>query len=194
MSNIKHESSSSSDESLDVTSSKFDAMKALYSNKVKLPVPSAKPFDNMAKYESIAKRLRGELPEMKPISNEETASQSDLETAGTSQSQTSRVPKEEYQRFLPHQQMVRGKARKAASNLLTRMAAAPPPLQRLRQAAASNPRCRVRVVTRNERGVHGRLEGYVVLFDKHWNLAMADVTEVFYRTAPRRAKDFFVGR
>lgn len=49
------------------------------------------------------------------------------------------------------------------------------------------------MVTRNEHGIHGRLEGYVVLFDKHWNLAMSDVTEVFYRPAPRRAKDYFLG-
>ncbi|KAK3928845.1 U7 snRNA-associated Sm-like protein LSm11 [Frankliniella fusca] len=47
------------------------------------------------------------------------------------------------------------------------------------------------VVTRDAQGVHGRLEGYVVLFDKHWNLAMSDVTEVFYRSTPRRAKDYF---
>lgn len=188
MSNIKNDSSSSSDESLDPTSDKFDALKALYSQKVKLPMPNAHPLDNIAKYDSVMKQSKRK-EELN--ADKGTERQPGMDIDGASQSKTSAVPKKEYQRFLPHQQMVPGKARKPQSNLLKRMDTVPPPLRRLREAAAT--RCRVRVVTRDEHGVRGRLEGYVVLFDKHWNLAMADVTEVFYRSAPRRAKDFFVG-
>lgn len=76
-------------------------------------------------------------------------------------------------------------------NLLSRMPAAQPPFQRLWETMEGPVRSRVRVVTRDACGVHGRLEGYVELFDKHWNLALSDVTEVFYRSAPTRAKDYF---
>lgn len=96
-------------------------------------------------------------------------------------------------RFLPHQQMIKATPKAPKQNLLTRMTKHKPPFASLWEAVSAEPRRRIRVVTRDEHGIHGRLEGYLVLFDKHWNLAMTDVSEVYYRTAPRRAKDFFHG-
>lgn len=47
--------SSSSDESLDLSSKKFDPRRALYSPKFQIPVPSAAIYDNLSKYESVIK-------------------------------------------------------------------------------------------------------------------------------------------
>ncbi len=60
MSVKKEECSSSSDESLDLTSAKFDALRALYSRKVKVPVPEARPLDNVAAYASMTARKEKE--------------------------------------------------------------------------------------------------------------------------------------
>lgn len=46
---------SSSDESLDVTSEKFNPIKALYSSGSIIPVPSAQTYDNITKYEAAIK-------------------------------------------------------------------------------------------------------------------------------------------
>lgn len=49
---------SSSDESLDPTSEKFDPLKALYSQKARIPAPEAAVYDNLAKFESVV--LKGQ--------------------------------------------------------------------------------------------------------------------------------------
>jgi len=54
--------SSSSDETLDVTSEKFDPLKAIYSEKIKVPFPEAKSFDNLAQYITVSERIAGKRP------------------------------------------------------------------------------------------------------------------------------------
>ena len=49
------DNNSSSDESLDLSSDKFDPLKALYSSKVSVPVPTAPRYDNLSKYETAQK-------------------------------------------------------------------------------------------------------------------------------------------
>ncbi|KAJ1520691.1 hypothetical protein ONE63_003793 [Megalurothrips usitatus] len=190
-------SSSSSDESLDPTSEKFDALKALYSKKVKVPVPQALTLDNLAKYVTLQKQMQGKAPVPKPKDDSKPKRKpgSKMPGAGTSLGAgTSSDAQSDYNpRFLPHQQMIKATPKAPKQNLLTRMTKYKPPFASLWEAVSAEPRRRIRVVTRDEHGIHGRLEGYLVLFDKHWNLAMTDVSEVYYRTAPRRAKDFFHG-
>lgn len=48
-------------------------------------------------------------------------------------------------------------------------------------------RIRVKVYTRNARGVRGHVEAYVAAFDKHWNLALEDCFEVWTRKCKRKA-------
>jgi len=45
---------------------------------------------------------------------------------------------------------------------------------------------RVKVLTRKLNGVRGTCTGVLIAFDKHWNLAMADVDETYSR--PRNRK------
>lgn len=49
--------SSSSDESLDIKSDKFDPLKALYSSKIRVPLTNVKVYDNISKYEAVSKGL-----------------------------------------------------------------------------------------------------------------------------------------
>lgn len=55
------ESSSTSDESLDVKSVKFDPMKALYSTKIDLSVTKAPIYDNVSKFEAVMSGLSGQM-------------------------------------------------------------------------------------------------------------------------------------
>ncbi|KAK1134276.1 hypothetical protein K0M31_012057 [Melipona bicolor] len=55
------ESSSTSDESLDVKSVKFDPMKALYSRKIDLSVTKAPIYDNVSKFEAVMSGLSGQM-------------------------------------------------------------------------------------------------------------------------------------
>lgn len=54
------ESSSTSDESLDVTSVKFNPMKALYSKKIQLSTSKAPIYDNVSKFEAVISGLAGQ--------------------------------------------------------------------------------------------------------------------------------------
>lgn len=46
---------------------------------------------------------------------------------------------------------------------------------------AISERRRIEVLTRDCRGIHGILIGWLIIFDKHMNLIMSDVDEVFRR-------------
>ncbi|XP_029678072.1 uncharacterized protein LOC115244522 [Formica exsecta] len=46
---------------------------------------------------------------------------------------------------------------------------------------------RIKVYTRNARGIRGHVEAYVAAFDKHWNLALEDCFEVWSRKVKRKA-------
>lgn len=50
---------SSSGDSTDVCSEKFDSFKTLYSENVRVPVPEAPIFDNLSKFESVV--LKGQV-------------------------------------------------------------------------------------------------------------------------------------
>ncbi|KAK3928844.1 U7 snRNA-associated Sm-like protein LSm11 [Frankliniella fusca] len=159
MSQKKEECSSSSDESLDLTSAKFDALRALYSRKVKIPVPDARPLDNIAAYESMKKRQEGIIKPPKKsyqtqrLSSTDQSTGSTSEKAGTSRdaSPSSSIPPG--RRFLPHQEnqplppgeMIPAKKKDPKSNLLSRMPASKPPFQRLWQSMEGPTRTRVRV-------------------------------------------------
>lgn len=54
------ESSSTSDESLDATSVKFNPMKALYSKKIQLSASKAPIYDNVSKFEAVISGLAGQ--------------------------------------------------------------------------------------------------------------------------------------
>merc|ERR1719166_778175 len=59
------------------------------------------------------------------------------------------------------------------------------PLAVLRDCARAG--TRVKVWTRGPANIRGFLSGFLVAFDKHWNLALTDVDEQFTRRRARKA-------
>ncbi|XP_017765305.1 PREDICTED: U7 snRNA-associated Sm-like protein LSm11 [Eufriesea mexicana] len=166
------ESSSTSEESLDVQSVKFDPMKALYSTKIQLSGRKAPIYDNVSKFEAVLSGLSA-----RPKKKDQTV-------IGK--------PGECSRRFLPHQEPVTGRTTTGGRewsiegrNVLAKMQRTFGPLGMLHGYMES--RTRVKVYTRNARGIRGHVEAYVAAFDKHWNLALEDCFEVWTRKVKRKA-------
>ncbi|XP_029037261.1 U7 snRNA-associated Sm-like protein LSm11 [Osmia bicornis bicornis] len=167
------ESSSTSDESLDVKSVKFDPIKALYSSKIQLSSSKAPIYDNVCKFESV---LLGLAAKTKKKNITDTVAQGESSK----------------RRFLPEQEPVAGKKAgrgggriTEGKNVLAKMQQAFGPLGILHGYMEN--RVRVKVYTRNARGIRGHVEAYVAAFDKHWNLALEDCFEVWTRKVKRKA-------
>ncbi|KAF0300127.1 U7 snRNA-associated Sm-like protein LSm11 [Amphibalanus amphitrite] len=80
--------------------------------------------------------------------------------------------------------------KKQLRSVLTRMEKAiPGPCGRLKWYM--DQRVKVKVYTRNFGRVRGVLTGYIVAFDKHWNLCLEDVDEVYQKKV--RRKSCFLG-
>ncbi|XP_070159332.1 U7 snRNA-associated Sm-like protein LSm11 [Polyergus mexicanus] len=152
--------SDTSDESLDAGSDKFDPLKALYSPKMRIE-PSAPIYDNISKFEAMMKGINV-----------------------LTKSSKSTVPESSRQRFLPHQEPV-PRQRRERKNVLLKMQKTIGPLGMLH--GCMEKRIRIRVYTRNARGIRGHVEAYVAAFDKHWNLALEDCFEVWSRKVKRKA-------
>lgn len=94
----KSTSSEGSSTDLDVTSPKFKPLRALYSNKTQIPVPHAKPLDNVTSFEARFRMLGG--------FDERYSDQRIQEIRKASSSaKNPTIPKGEapVRRFLPHQ-------------------------------------------------------------------------------------------
>ncbi|XP_067216425.1 U7 snRNA-associated Sm-like protein LSm11 isoform X1 [Linepithema humile] len=186
------ESSDTSDESLDATSEKFDPLKALYSTKVKLS-SSAPIYDNIAKFESILKGISVSTKSSKP-SVEEPSKQRFLPHQGkeirssifTYLSHVSREMATAYS-FLTSTEFFQpvSRKRRERKNVLTKMQKILGPLGMLHGCMEN--RIRIKVYTRNARGIRGHVEAYVAAFDKHWNLALEDCFETWSRKVKKKA-------
>ncbi|XP_050393686.2 U7 snRNA-associated Sm-like protein LSm11 [Patella vulgata] len=159
--------------SVDVLSPDFDPLSALYSRDVVIPYPEVQVFSTLSEYE---KKMTA-----KPKSTPENP-----QTSGSAGG-TARMPKKAQFR----QEGAAPKAMKSSSkekkisrrppdvNILTRMEKRElkGPLNVLQKCIQE--RHHVRVWTRNAVSIRGICRGYIVAFDKHFNMAMIDVDEVF---------------
>ncbi|KAG7273532.1 hypothetical protein CRUP_009881 [Coryphaenoides rupestris] len=163
---------------LDICSDTFDPLLALYSPAVPLPFPNIKCFNNVSEYESFLKGGRGRAkPEnvekrlrkaMKGVADPERIQRlkklmvrdGDGDGEGTTSApQRRRQPKTQ-------------------KNVVTRMQLNKgSPLGELYRCVEE--RIRVRVHIRTFKGLRGVCLGFVVAFDKFWNLAMVDVDETY---------------
>lgn len=153
------------DPRLDFHSEKFDPLFALSKEKSKVTTYSAKCYDNLSAYESAQKP--------KPAQKEPKAGSS----------KTSQKTEESERRFLPHQMPIQT-VRKNRSNIFTRMEAMKGPLQLLKKCMDEH--LKIKVFTRNATTIRGYCIGYVTAFDKHWNLALKDITEIWTRRKRRK--------
>ncbi|XP_016388003.1 U7 snRNA-associated Sm-like protein LSm11 isoform X2 [Sinocyclocheilus rhinocerous] len=162
---------------LDISSDKFDPLLALYSPQVPLPYPSIKCFNNIAEYESFMKGGRGRA---KPENVEKR-----LRKAQKGKADPERI--ERLKKLMVNNPVEEGEGsgvkrpppqRKAAKNVLTRMPLhTGSPLGQLNRCVQEE--IRVKVHIRTFKGLRGVCSGFVVAFDKFWNLAMVDVDETY---------------
>ncbi|MEE6478252.1 hypothetical protein FKM82_011793 [Ascaphus truei] len=168
--------------SLDVSSELFDPLLALYSPRTPLPFPGARCFNNLAEYESFLRgggrargrgaqrggRRKGRKPEPDP----------------------GRVDRLK-QLMLPVEEgaaPVRPRRKKTPKNVLTRMPLlAGSPLGELNRCVQD--RIRIQVHIRTFKGLRGVCSGFLIAFDKFWNMAMVDVDETYRK--PVLGKAFY---
>lgn len=153
--------------SVDLTSDQFDPYRALYSRNVQLPSPKAPILDNLTKFQEtesgiVIRQTQKGRPKVQ---------EADKEQPSTSAGSRSR--------FQPHQEPIQGRERRVARNVLTRMKDVKGPLSLLQRCM--NDRIRIKVLIRNMAGIRGYCLGYLLAFDKHFNMALEDVTEVWTR-------------
>ncbi|KAJ7316546.1 hypothetical protein JRQ81_002708 [Phrynocephalus forsythii] len=159
---------------LDVSSPRFDPLLALYSERTPLPYPAAPCFNNLAEYESFQRGLlRG--PRRQRGSSSSVAGPSSRSAGRRARSRAG--------------QQGRARARRAPRNVLTRM-----PLHEGSPLGELN-RCvrdgiKVNVHIRTFKGLRGVCTGFLVAFDKFWNMALTDVDETYRK--PVLGKAFYV--
>ncbi|KAJ0050014.1 hypothetical protein NL108_011845 [Boleophthalmus pectinirostris] len=164
----------------DVCSEKFNPLLALYSPTVKLPFPNAKCLNNIAAYESALKgsRARGAKPEnVEKRRRKAMKGVVDLE-------RIERLKKLMVNNPIPESEegassgTQRRRRDKPVKNVLTRMPLCQgSPLGELYRFVQE--RIRVRVHIRTFKGLRGICSGFIVAFDRFWNMAMVDVDETY---------------
>ncbi|XP_008200791.1 U7 snRNA-associated Sm-like protein LSm11 [Tribolium castaneum] len=149
---------------LDFFSEQFDPLLALRTPNVTIPVPNAKTHDNIHRFKSV---LEGKT-------------QAPVKSKKTEEPQTAPVER----RWLPHQLPIQTKRKTFYRNIFVRMENAVGPLQLLKTCREK--RHRIKIWTRHSHDIRGYCLAYVVAFDKHWNLALEDVEEVWTRPKKRK--------
>ncbi|KAM6953197.1 U7 snRNA-associated Sm-like protein LSm11 [Aplochiton taeniatus] len=161
---------------LDVCSDKFDPLLALYSPTVPLPYPNIKCFNNISEYESFLKGGRGRA---KPENVEKRLRKANKGVADPERIE--RLKKLMIHNAVPEEGEGSGRCRKqqrTPKNVLTRMALHKgSPLGELHRCIEE--KIRVKVHIRTFKGLRGVCSGFIVAFDKFWNMAMVDVDETY---------------
>ncbi|XP_074530682.1 U7 snRNA-associated Sm-like protein LSm11 [Halichoeres trimaculatus] len=166
-------------EKTDVCSDKFDPLLALYSPTVPLPFPNVKCFNNVSAYESFLKGGRGRA---KPENVEKKRQKAmkgvaDPERIARLKSLMVNNPVKESEEG-ESSSTPRRRRQKTQKNVLTRMPLCKgSPLGELYRCVQE--RIRVKVHIRTFKGLRGVCSGFVVAFDKFWNMAMVDVDETY---------------
>ncbi|XP_043983904.1 U7 snRNA-associated Sm-like protein LSm11 [Gambusia affinis] len=165
---------------LNVCSEKFDPLLALYSPAAPpLPFPNIRCFNNVAEYESFLKGGRGRA---KPENVEKRQRKAMKGVADPERIE--RLKKLMVNNPVSEEGGSSGVAprtrrrQKPLKNVLTRMSLCQgSPLGELHRCVEE--RIRVRVHIRTFKGLRGVCSGFVVVFDKFWNMAMVDVDETY---------------
>ncbi|XP_041846071.1 U7 snRNA-associated Sm-like protein LSm11 [Melanotaenia boesemani] len=178
--NVDDSARDDSADQINVCSEKFNPLLALYCPSAPpLPFPNIKCFNNVAEYESFLKGGRGRAkPEnvekklrkaMKGVADPERIERLkklmvNNPVSGSAEGESSGTTPRRRQ--------------KPQKNVLTRMSLCKGgPLGELNRCVEE--RIRVKVHIRTFKGLRGVCSGFVVAFDKFWNMAMVDVDETY---------------
>ncbi|RXM92626.1 U7 snRNA-associated Sm-like protein LSm11 [Acipenser ruthenus] len=173
---------------LDVSSDHFDPLLALYSPDIPLPYPNVKCFNNLAEYESFLKGGRGRA---KPENVEKKNRKS--KKGVPDPERIERLKKLMVNNPASEEEGGSGRKRlprraKAPKNVLTRMPLhAGSPLGELHRCVKE--RLKIKVHIRTFKGLRGVCSGFLVAFDKFWNMALVDVDETYRK--PVLGKAFY---
>ncbi|XP_014286553.1 U7 snRNA-associated Sm-like protein LSm11 [Halyomorpha halys] len=151
------------DEKLNPLSSNFDPLSALYAQDIPIPNQDAPVYDNVAKFELTSTGLS-----VKQIRKKEKPV---VEKA------------ESFERDLPSTSLPT-KPDEGKKNIRKFMLNVEGPLAKLREMVEN--RTRIKVTTRSAWGIRGYVIAYLSAFDKMWNLALEDVTEVWIRKIKKK--------
>ncbi|KAM6196648.1 U7 snRNA-associated Sm-like protein LSm11 [Sarcoramphus papa] len=178
---------------LDVSSSRFDPLLALYSPSTPLPFPAAPCFNNLAEYESFQRGL------LRPRGRRAAPSRRGPSAARAARRGPPAADPERIQRLRslmvnagPEQEAAEGGAaarrRRAPRNVLTRMPLHEgSPLGELHRCVRDGVKINVHI--RTFKGLRGVCTGFLVAFDKFWNMALTDVDETYRK--PVMGKAFY---
>ncbi|KAM3664564.1 U7 snRNA-associated Sm-like protein LSm11 [Ammospiza maritima maritima] len=176
---------------LDVSSSRFDPLLALYSPRTPLPFPAAPCFNNLAEYESFQRGLR------RPHGRRGAPASRSATAARASRRGPPAPDPERIQRLRslmvnadPEQEEggTARRRRRAPRNVLTRMPLHEgSPLGELHRCVRDGVRINVHI--RTFKGLRGVCTGFLVAFDKFWNMALTDVDETYRK--PVMGKAFY---
>ncbi|XP_058121155.1 U7 snRNA-associated Sm-like protein LSm11 [Anopheles ziemanni] len=177
-----HSSSDSSSE-LDVSGTRFNPLKALYSTKIKVPVAKAKLHDNVQSLESRQNILGG----FDHPYDEQRIKQ--IRAANTLKKKLPEPSAQPIRRFAPEQGLVQvQRPVRHQRNIFLRLEKGyEGPLAKLQEWM--NKRTRVRIYTRKQKGVRGHISGFIEIFDHHWNMAVSDVSETWRRRKYRYSEN-----
>ncbi|XP_069552980.1 U7 snRNA-associated Sm-like protein LSm11 [Brachyistius frenatus] len=167
-------------ETTNVCSERFDPLLALYSPAVSLPFPNIKGFNNVAEYESFLKGGRGRAKPHNVERKQRKAMKgaADPERIDRLKKLMVNNPVTDTEEGESSGAARRRRRQKPQKNVLTRMPLCKgSPLGELYRCVQE--RIRVKVHIRTFKGLRGVCSGFVVAFDKFWNMAMVDVDETY---------------
>lgn len=166
---------------LDVSSDRFDPLLVLYSPKVPLPFPEVRAFNNLAEYESFQRR--GGVPRAR--------------ATGPVKTRKGKKPPPDPERVQRLKNLIvcedtkprpPRKGHRGPKNVLTRMPLNDgSPLGELHRCVKD--RVKVNIHVRTYKGLRGVCSGFLVAFDKFWNMALTDVDETYRK--PVLGKAFY---
>nr|XP_033783440.1 U7 snRNA-associated Sm-like protein LSm11 [Geotrypetes seraphini] len=170
------------DERLDVSSELFDPLLALYSPRTPLPFPGARCFNNLSEYESFVQR--GGPRSRGPPRPRKQRGPPPPDPARLERLKRLVVPKEGEEEGPPRG----GRKKRTPKNVLTRMPVHKgSPLGELYRCVQDQ--IKIHVHIRTFKGLRGVCAGFLVAFDKFWNMALRDVDETYRK--PILGKAFF---
>ncbi|KAL3877714.1 hypothetical protein ACJMK2_035379 [Sinanodonta woodiana] len=176
-------SSTSSSDELDLTSPKFNPLKSLYAAYPKIPCPRAKLYNNVAQYESFMqgkdsesqKQKRPSKPQHPGLVAHKAAA---LAREAVLKSRIAEQPKDETRR--------KKMRRLNVLTLMEKHGVSKGPLSLLFHCVKD--KLQILVVVRGAVSIRGYCKGYLIAFDKHFNMALLDVDENYLKavTLPKK--------
>lgn len=164
---------------IDVCSEDFNPLRALYEPNI--TIASSKPkaiYQNIAALESAFRKFG-----IWKLNHNNRGMHNDnqIVTVGSERNHIKLVNEVRSRRFLPHQMPLDrlSKSSHCPRNILLQMSVSEGPSSRLRFCVAEH--LRIRVIIRKRHFIRGSMEGRLIIFDKHWNLILSDVTETWER-------------